>query len=79
MSFINVIQNLFGNKSTRDMKLIQPEVEKVKKAFESITLLSNDELRAKTKELQRYVQNSALKEKQEIEALKSNDRGYSYR
>ena len=71
MSFINVIQNLFGNKSTRDMKLIQPEVEKVKKAFESITLLSNDELRAKTKELQRYVQDSALKEKQEIEALKA--------
>ena len=41
---------LFGDKSTRDMKLIQPYVEKVKEAYPAIKELSNDELRAKTKE-----------------------------
>jgi len=70
MNFIKLVQSIFGNKSSRDMKLIQPKVEEVKKAYEQITLLSNDELRAKTKELQRQVQDSAKEQKEEIEKLK---------
>ena len=30
MGFTNFLTSLFGNKSSRDMKLIQPFVEKVK-------------------------------------------------
>ena len=59
MNFNNFLKSLFGDKSVRDMKLIQPLVEKVKEGYPEIQKLSNDELRAKTKELQHYVQDSA--------------------
>lgn len=49
MNFNKILQSLFGNKSTRDMKLIQPIVEKIKAEYPNIKALSNDELRAKTK------------------------------
>ena len=71
MNFNKILQSLYGNKSTRDMKLIQPLVEKVKEAYPSIKSLSNDELRAKTKEIQKYVQDSANEQKQKIADLKS--------
>lgn len=71
MSFISFLQSMFGNKSSRDMKLIQPLVEKVKAVYPEIQALSNDELRAKTKELQQYVQGSATEEKNKIADLKA--------
>ena len=71
MNFNKFLQSLFGNKSTRDMKLIQPLVESVKAVYPEIKKLSNDELRARTKEIQAYVQNSAKEQKDQIEALKA--------
>ena len=71
MNFNKLLKSLFGDKSTRDMKLIQPLVEKVKEAYPAIKALSNDELRAKTKEIQKYVQDSAKAEKEEIANLKA--------
>ncbi|MBF1537381.1 MAG: preprotein translocase subunit SecA [Prevotella salivae] len=68
---MNFNKSLFGDKSNRDMKLIQPIVEKVKAAYPEIQKLSNDELRAKTKELQQYVQDSAKEQKQQIAELKA--------
>jgi membrane protein insertase Oxa1/YidC/SpoIIIJ len=66
MNFNKILQSLFGNKSTRDMKLIQPIVEKIKAEYPKMQALSNDELRAKTKELQKYVQEYAKEEKAKI-------------
>ena len=71
MSLNSFLKSLFGDKSSRDMKLIQPIVEKVKAAYPAIQALSNDELRAKTKEIQAYVQDSAKEQKEKIEALKA--------
>ncbi|MCI6823489.1 MAG: preprotein translocase subunit SecA [Bacteroidales bacterium] len=69
MDINKFLSRLFGNKSTRDMKLIQPWVNKVKEASESISQLSNDALRAKTKELQKTIQSSADDIKEKIAAL----------
>ena len=71
MGFNKFLKSLFGDKSTRDMKLIQPLVDKVKKAYPEIQALDNDQLRAKTKEIQRYVQDSAEEQKKQILDLKS--------
>ena len=71
MNFNNFLKSLFGDKSSRDMKLIQPLVEKVKAIYPEIQKLNNDELRAKTKELQHYVQSSADEQKKQIEELKA--------
>lgn len=59
MNFNKILKSLFGDKSSRDMKLIQPLVEKVKQAYPDIAKLSNDELRAKSKEIRDYVQGAA--------------------
>ena len=71
MNLNKILQSLFGNKSTRDMKLIQPLVEKVKATYDEIKVLSNDQLRAKTKEIQAYVQNAAKEQKEKIAELKA--------
>ena len=71
MDINKILSKLFGNKSTRDQKLIAPYVNKVKEAYPSIQALDNDALRAKTKELQAKVQNSANDLKEKIEQLKA--------
>ena len=71
MNFNAILSAFFGNKASRDIKKIQPLVEKVKAAYPAIQALSNDELRAKSKEIQAYVQNSANDLKKQIEELKA--------
>jgi len=71
MNFTKILKSLFGDKSSRDMKLIQPLVEKVKAVSPTIEKLSNDELRARTKELQQQVQQAAKEQKQQIAELKA--------
>lgn len=70
MDINKFLSKLFGNKSTRDMKLIQPLVEKVKEVYPAILALDNDALRAKTNELKEKVQHSADDLKEKIQALK---------
>ncbi|MBQ9533298.1 MAG: preprotein translocase subunit SecA [Prevotella sp.] len=71
MNFNKFLKSLFGDKSARDMKLIQPFVEKVKAVYPEIKALSNDELRARTKEIQKYVQESAREQMDRIAELKA--------
>ena len=71
MNFNKILKSLFGDKSTRDMKLIQPYVDKVKEVYPTIQALDNDALRAKTKEIQTFVQAAAKDEKAKIAELKA--------
>ena len=71
MNFNKILRSLFGDKSSRDMKLIQPFVEKVKAQTPKIEVLDNDALRARTQEIRRQVQASAKEQKAEIEKLKA--------
>ena len=70
MNFNKFLKSLFGDKSSRDMKLIQPLVEKIKAASPEIEQLDNDALRAKTKEIQQRIQSSAQEQKAQIAAIK---------
>ena len=71
MGFNSFLKSLFGDKSTRDMKLIQPLVEKVKEKYPEIKALDNNALRARTEEIKMYVQNSAKEQKAQISELKA--------
>ncbi len=71
MGFNEFIGKLFGNKATRDMKETKPWVDKVKAVYPEISKLSNDELRAKTEELKKYIKASAIEEQKKIEELKA--------
>ncbi len=70
MDFNKFLKALFGDKSSKDMKLIQPLVEKVKNVSPEIEKLSNDDLRAKTKELQGNIQDKVKEQKAKINLLK---------
>ena len=71
MNFNSFLKSLFGDKSSRDMKLIQPFVEKAKAMTAKVEALDNDALRQRTKELQQQVQSSAKDQKAKIEELKA--------
>ena len=71
MNLTKILTSLFGNKSSRDMKLIQPLVEKVKAVYPEIQQLDNDQLRQRTKDIQKKVQDSAKTQKEEINRLKA--------
>ena len=71
MNFNQILRSLFGDKASRDNKLIQPFVEQVKTVYPQMQQLSNDELRQRSKELQQQVQSSAKEQKAEIERLKA--------
>jgi preprotein translocase subunit SecA len=55
------ITKLFGTKSQKDIKRMMPLVEQAKKEGELLPSLSNDELRAKTDEIQQFI-NQELKD-----------------
>ncbi|MBO4719355.1 MAG: preprotein translocase subunit SecA [Prevotella sp.] len=71
MNFNKFLKSLFGDKSSRDMKLIQPLVEKAKAFTPQVEAMSNDELRQRTKVLQQQVQSSAAAQKAQIAELKA--------
>ena len=71
MNFNKILRSLFGDKQSRDNKLIRPFVDKVKAVYPKTQQLSNDELRQRTKDIQRQVQDSANQQKAEIERLKA--------
>ncbi len=70
MNLTKILTSLFGNKSTRDMKLIQPLVEQVKAVYPEIQKLDNDQLRQRTRDIQQRIQNAANTQKEEIARLK---------
>jgi preprotein translocase subunit SecA len=75
MGFNEFLSAIFGNKSKRDMKEIQPWVDKIKAAYPEVEKLTNDELRAKTQELKKYIYDSASKERAKVDELKASIEG----
>jgi preprotein translocase subunit SecA len=75
MGFNDFLSAIFGNKSKRDMKEIQPWVDKIKAAYPEVEKLTNDELRAKTQELKKFIFDSAAKERAKVDELKASIEG----
>ena len=71
MNFTSILKSLFGDKSSRDMKLIQPLVEKVKAVYPEVEKLSNDSLRERTQQIRQMVQGSAQSQREQITELKA--------
>ena len=72
MGLIEFISKLFGNKASRDMRDIQPWVQKVKDAYPAIAELSNDELRARTIALKEKIKAATAEDRKKIEELKAS-------
>lgn len=65
------VSKLFGNKSERDIRDIQPIVDNIHKAYESISQLSADGLRAKTIEFKQRIQKAIEAENTQIQELRT--------
>ena len=72
MNFLEIITKLFGNKAQKDMRAIQPIVDQIKAAYESIDALSHDELRARSHALMDKLQAEVAEKKARIAELKAS-------
>jgi preprotein translocase subunit SecA len=71
MSFINNILKVFvGDKSQKDIKAIQPIINKIKSFEGALNVLSNDELRAKTVEFKEKIKQARSEKDAKIAKLK---------
>ena len=70
MGFNQFLTKIFGDKSQRDLKEINPYVEKIKAAYPAVAALDNDGLRALSASLRQQVQDSVREERTHIETLK---------
>ncbi|MCU0456769.1 MAG: preprotein translocase subunit SecA, partial [Bacteroidales bacterium] len=71
MSIINSVLGLFlGNKYERDMKEINPYVEKIHIEFEKLGNLTNDQLRDRTAEIRNEIRTYVEADETEINSLK---------
>ena len=71
MGFNKFISKIFGNKAQRDLNEINPIVNTIKEAYPKIEKLSNDELRAKTKELEKRIEEYIAEDNARIAELKA--------
>lgn len=70
MGFNEFIAKLFGNKSQKDLKEINPYVKKIQEVYPSIERLSHDELRAKTDEIKQRIQDYVAPERARVAELR---------
>jgi preprotein translocase subunit SecA len=68
--FLNILSKLFGNKYDKDVKGIAPIVEEINKQYEKLIPLTNDELRSKTIDLKKQINDFVAAERKQIKALK---------
>ena len=69
-SFLNILGKLFGNKYEKDVREIKPVVEQINSEFEKLKNLDNNELRNKTVDLKKQIQEFIAFDKEEIQRLK---------
>ncbi len=73
MSVINKVLGIFlGDKYERDLKEVNPYVEKIKEAYLKVTSLTNDQLRERTAEMRQAILNAKMELENEITELKEN-------
>lgn len=65
------VSKIFGTKSDRDLKEIQPIVEKILSVYPKFSSLSNDELRAKTAEFKKRIIDNSSVEQEQITSLRT--------
>jgi len=68
---LGIIKKMFGDKATKDLKVLQPYVDRVHMVEKEIRALTNDQLRAKTQEFKKRIHDYIDADEQEIAQLKN--------
>ncbi|NNF12651.1 MAG: preprotein translocase subunit SecA [Gemmatimonadetes bacterium] len=72
--FKAAIKKLLGDRHRREAKALQPLVDEINSAYEGLSSLSDDELKAKTDEFRAYIKERTAELEGKIEALKEEKR-----
>ena len=72
MGFNDLLKKLFGNKSQRDLKEIEPYIQKIKAISPELEKLSNDELRHRIDVVKQHIQDSVADDRKRIAELKEH-------
>ncbi|MDE5628076.1 MAG: preprotein translocase subunit SecA [Muribaculaceae bacterium] len=72
MSFTSILKKLFGDKSTRDLKAIQPILQKIKEQMPLVEKLDNDGLRNKINEVRADIAAATQADNDAIAKLKND-------
>ena len=67
-----VLKTFLGSKTDRDLKELSPIIEQTNAAYSKLTLLSNDELRAKTTAFKTKIKEFTKETEDKINTLKEN-------
>ena len=78
MGFNDILKKLFGNKSQRDLREIQPYVDRILAEYAKIESLDNDELRRRVTDIREQIQESVAPEKARIAEIKDNIESVEY-
>jgi len=65
-----ILKKLVGDKTQQDLKDINPVVEQIKQIGQTLSAISNDELRAKTEKLKQQIAHAIAPSEEEINQLK---------
>src|SRR5690606_10449722 len=68
---LGLISKIFGSKSERDIKQIQPIVERIKAEYEKLQDISHDELRQKTVQFKARIKEALAEIDKEVGELKA--------
>lgn len=72
---LNILSKIFGSKSARDIKHVQPLVDKIKIEYAKLSELSNDELRGKTITFKQAIKDYLKEIDSEISGLREEAEG----
>ena len=78
MGFNDFLKKLFGNKSQRDLREIQPIVAKINEIYPTLAKISNDELRDRVTKIRAALQESVADKRNEIADIKAEIENVDY-
>jgi preprotein translocase subunit SecA len=67
---INIVKKIFGDKHSKDFKLLWPVVEEINEEYEKIKGLTDDQLKEKTTEFRGKIEDYVAETKQKIDEIK---------
>ncbi len=67
----NLIKAIFGDKQTKDVKVLWPIVEEINEEYKKVKDLTDDQLKAKTQEFKEKIQNHTAEVTQRIEETRA--------
>ncbi len=70
MSFNSIFKKLFGDKSTRDMREIEPIVDKIEAVYATLPDISNDELRGRIDEVRADIREAVKPDEDAIKDIR---------